>query len=100
MPDVRWCRLNRIVTVITPDDLERYLRATHAAQSIDALREDFPRWADRLQELGAGSVPLALGSTSAWHVDLWANQASDQPAAKRMAHQQRDTMPHLRPYKG
>jgi hypothetical protein len=86
--------------MVTPDEIERYLCATHAAQGIDAMRDDFARWSARLDGLGVGDVPLALGSESAWHVDLWANQASDEPSAKRMAHQQRDTMPHLRPYKG
>jgi hypothetical protein len=88
------------VTVVKAEEIEHYLLATHTAQSIDAMRNDFPRWSRRLDKLGAGDVPLALGSESAWHVDLWANQASDDPNAQRMAHQQRDTMPHLRSYKG
>jgi hypothetical protein len=83
----------------TPDDIERYLLATHGA-SIAAMRHDFPRWARRLDGLGVGEVPLALGSESARHLDLLANQSSKEPGAQRMAHQQRDTMPHLRPYKG
>jgi hypothetical protein len=84
------------VTVVTADDIERYLSATHAAQSIDAMRDRFLRWARRLQTLGVGDVPLSLGSESARHVDLFANQASKEPSAERMAHQQRDTMPQLR----
>jgi hypothetical protein len=78
----------------------RYLRATHAAQSIEAMREDMPRWIDRLRKLGVHTIPLTLGSESARHVDLFANQASRELSAKRMAHQIRDTMPQLRPYKG
>lgn len=80
--------------MVTPDVIERYLSATHAAHSIDAMGYDFPRWASRLDKLGLGDVPLTLGSESARHVDLWANQASDEPSARRMAHQQRDTMPY------
>ena len=64
------------------------------------MRDDFPRWSRRLDGLGVNDVPLALGSEIAWHVDLWANQASDGPSARRMAHQQGNTMPHPRPYKG
>lgn len=86
--------------MVTSEDLERYLCATHAAQSIEGIRNDFPRWCRRLADLGAGDVALALGSLSAWHVDLWANQASGEASAQYMAHQQRDTMPRLRPYKG
>ena len=86
--------------MVTSDDIERYLCAYLSAQSIDAMRDDFPRWSRRLDELGIGGLPLELGSESARHVDLWTNQASKEQAARRMAHQQRDTMPHLRPYKG
>jgi len=64
------------------------------------MRPDMPRWIDRLRELGADTLPLVLGSESARHVDLFVNQASREPSAKRMAHQIRDTMPEVRPYKG
>lgn len=67
--------------MVTSEDLERYLCATHAAQSIEGIRNDFPRWCRRLADLGAGDVALALGSLSAWHVDLWANQASGEASA-------------------
>src|SRR5262249_15124414 len=92
---------NSIVTVVTPEEIERYLCATHAAQSMDAMRDDIPRWIRHLEELGVANVPLALGSASARHVDRMALQVSkDNPEAALRAHDIRDTMPELRRYKG
>lgn len=86
--------------MITVDDVVRYLSAYIAPQSIEAMRPDMPRWIGRLRELGVDTVPPALGTESARHIDLFVNQASCEPRAQRMAHQIRDTMPQLRPYKG
>jgi hypothetical protein len=57
--------VSRVVAVATPEDIECYLCATHAAQSINAMPGDFPRWARRLATLSLGDVPLAPGSESA-----------------------------------
>jgi hypothetical protein len=39
--------VNRIVTVVTPHDIERY-RAYGPQERIDAMREDFHRWIRQL----------------------------------------------------
>lgn len=85
---------------LTTDDIERYLSQYLARQSVLALAPDFPRWLRRLARQGVGDVPLALGTASAQWVDLFVLQASRNPAARLRAHDVRDTLPALRPYKG
>jgi hypothetical protein len=41
--------VNRIVTVITPHDIERYTNTCGPQQGIDAMREDFHRWIRQLR---------------------------------------------------
>jgi hypothetical protein len=41
-----------------------------------------------------------LGSESAQYIDLFALQASRNPDVKVRAHDVRDTLPKIRPYKG
>jgi hypothetical protein len=86
--------------VITERDVAHYLSQLLAAQSIDTVRPDFPRWIRRLGEYGVDSVPLALGSASARYIDLFMLQQSREPSAQRMAHDVRDTLPRIRRYKG
>ena len=87
--------------MITPDDIAGYVSQYGAAQGIDAMRDRFPRWIRHLEDLGLAHVPLALGSASARHIDRMALQVSkDNPEARLRAHDIRDTMPELRPYKG
>jgi hypothetical protein len=87
-------------TVLTADDVERYLSQYAGAQGIDAMRPRFPRWIRQLETLGVADVPLALGSASARHVDRMALQVSSNRVAKRRAHDVRDTQPEVRAYKG
>lgn len=61
---------------------------------------DMPRWLRRLNKYGVDIVPLAIGSASAAYIDLFLLQASHEPNAQRMAHDVRDTLPTIRPYKG
>jgi hypothetical protein len=84
---------------LTTDDIERYLSQYLAAQSVAALAPDFPRWLRRLAKQGVGDVPLVLGSESAQWIDLFVLQASSGRGGKQ-AHDMRDTLPALRPYKG
>lgn len=84
---------------LTTDDIERYLSQHLAAQSVAALAPDFPRWLRRLAKQGVGDVPLVLGSESAQWIDLFVLQASSGRGGK-LAHDMRDTLPALRPYKG
>jgi hypothetical protein len=86
--------------MITVQDVARYLSQTHAAQSVEAMAPDFPRWIRRLREYGVDPVPFALGSESARYVDAFALQASRNPDVKVRAHDVRDTLPKIRPYKG
>lgn len=86
--------------MITEDDVERYLSRYLAAQSVEAVRPNLPRWIGRLQQYGVDSVPLTLGSQSAQYVDLFLLQKSEEPSAQRVAHDVRDTLPAIRPYKG
>ena len=84
---------------LTTDDVERYLSQYLAAQSVAALAPDFPRWLGRLAKQGVGEVPLVLGSESARWIDLFVLQASPGRGGKQ-AHDVRDTLPALRPYRG
>jgi hypothetical protein len=84
---------------LTADDIERYLSSHLARQSVEALAPHFPRWLKRLAKQGVGDVPLAAGSASAQWVDLFVLQASPGRGGKH-AHDLRDTLPALRPYKG
>jgi hypothetical protein len=86
--------------MITEDDIVRYLVQYGAAQSIEAVRPAMPRWIRQLRQLGVDSVPLTLGSASARHIDRFWMQASKEPSAQLAAHDMRDTMPEVRPYKG
>lgn len=86
--------------MLTQDDIARYLSETRAVQSVEAMRPSFARWLRRLRELGLADVPLTLGSESARRVDLFALQDSVNLAARQRAHDVRDTVPDLRPYKG
>jgi hypothetical protein len=88
------------VTTLTTADVVRYLSQFVARQSIVAMLPDMPRWLRRLQEYGVDAVPLAIGSASASYIDLFALQASREPRAQLMAHDVRDTLPKIRPYKG
>lgn len=86
--------------MITKDDVAAYLRQFMPVQSVEAVRPDIPRWLRRLREYGVDTVPLTLGSASARYIDLFLNQASKETSAQLMAHDIRDTMPEIRPYKG
>lgn len=86
--------------MLTNSDIARYLSRYLAAQSIAALAPAFPRWLRQLGRFGVADVPLALGSASAQYVDLFTLQASQEPAVRVRAHDLRDTLPALRPYKG
>jgi hypothetical protein len=90
--------------VITPDDIEQYMKDYGAQQGRDAMRDDFPDWARQLRERGLGDVPLALGSESARWVDHmiseWLVKHRPTKQVRQRAHDIRDTMPELRPYKG
>jgi hypothetical protein len=57
------------------------------------------RWLRRLAKQGVGDVPLTFGSESAQWVGLFVLQASPGRGGER-AHDLRDTLPALRPYKG
>lgn len=91
---------HRIWAVISEHDIARYLSQYLAAQSVEAMRPDFPRWIGRLQQYGVENVPLALGSESARYIDLFALQKSKEQGAQRMAHDVRDSLPEIRAYKG
>ena len=84
---------------LTADDVKRYLGHYLAAQSLEALVPNFPRWLRRLAKQGVGDVPLVPGSESARWIDLLVLQASPGRGGKQ-AHDMRDTLPALRPYKG
>jgi hypothetical protein len=86
--------------VLTVTDVERYLSRYLARQSVEAVLPDIPRWLRRLHMYGLDNVPLETGSASACHIDLFLLQASSEPSAQLMAHDVRDTLPHIRPYKG
>jgi hypothetical protein len=86
--------------VLTVTDIVRYLSQFLAWQSVEAILPDMPRWLRRLHQYGVDSVPLATGSASAAYIDLFVLQASREPNAQRMAHDVRDTLPMIRPYKG
>jgi len=86
--------------VLTVTDVERYLGQSLARQSVEAMLPDMPRWLRRLHRYGVDTVPLAIGSASARYIDLLALQASRAPSAQRTAHDVRDTLPNIRPYKG
>jgi len=86
--------------MLTAQEAARYLCQYLAAQSVEAMAPDFPRWLRQLAERGVADVPLALGSASAQWVDLFALQASRNPGVRVRAHDVRDTLPTLRPYKG
>lgn len=81
-------------------DLERYLGQFLARQSVEAMLPDMSRWLKRLHKYGVDTVPLAIGSASAAYIDLFVLQASRAPNAERMAHDVRDTLSTIRPYKG
>jgi hypothetical protein len=81
-------------------DVERYLGQFLARQSVEAMLPDMPRWLRRLHGYGVETVPLAIGSASGRYIDLFVLQASREPSAQRMAHDVRDTLPMIRPYKG
>ncbi len=81
-------------------DVERYLGQFLARQSVEAMLPDMPRWLRRLHNVSVDTVPLAIGSASAAYIDLFVLQASREPSAQRMAHDVRDTLPNIRPYKG
>ena len=86
--------------MLTVKDVVRYLSQFLTRQSVEAMLPDMPRWLRRLHQFGVDSVPLAIGSASAAHIDLFVLQASREPSAQRMAHDVRDTLPLIRPYKG
>jgi len=88
------------VPVLTERDVVAYL--SQYGPIPDRFWPLIPRWLRRLHELGIDTEPLALGSNSARHVDLLALQASKDanPEAAMRAHDIRDTMPEIRPYKG
>jgi hypothetical protein len=86
--------------VIEVNDVVAYLSRFMARQSIEAMLPDMPRWIRRLHTYGVDTVPLSLGSASAQYIDLFALQSSSEPSAQRMAHDVRDTLPSIRPYKG
>jgi len=86
--------------MIDENDIARYLSQFLAPQSVEEILPDVPRWLKRLHEYGVDTVPLATGSASAAFIDLFALQASREPNAQRMAHDVRDTLPEIRPYKG
>lgn len=86
--------------MITENDIAAYLSHSLAAQPVETMRPKFPRWVRRLQEWGVAEVPLTLGSASARYVDLFANKESEEPSAQLIAHDIRDTMSEIRPYKG
>ena len=92
------------MTVVTPDDIERYLRPYGAQQGRDAMHPDYERWARQLGARGLGDVPLMLGSESARHIDQmltdWLAKHRPTPEVRLRAHDIHDTMPTLRPYKG
>ena len=89
-----------LFAMLTADDIASYLSETLAAQSVDAMAPNFPRWLRRLRELGVADVPLTLGTESARRIDLFVLHDSRNPATRQRAHDVRDTMPELRPYKG
>lgn len=86
--------------MLSVTDVVRYLSQFLTRQSVEAMLPDMPRWLQRLRQYGVDTVPLAIGSASAAYVDLFALQASREPSAQRMAHDVRDTLPMIRPYKG
>lgn len=86
--------------ILTITDIERYASQFLARQSIEAILPDMPRWLKRLHEYGVDTVPLQIGSASAQYVDLFILQSSRELSAQRMAHDARDTLPTIRPYKG
>ena len=89
-----------MTVALTTRDVVRYLGQYVAAQSIEAMLPDIPRWLRKLEEYGVDAVPLTLGSASASYINLFALQSSSEPSARRMAHDVRDTLPLIRPYKG
>ncbi len=86
--------------MLTVTDVVRYLSQFLARRSIEVIRPDLSRWLRRLNEYGVDTVPLAIGSVSAAYIDLFVLQASREPSAQRLAHDVRDTLPIIRPYKG
>lgn len=81
--------------------IERYLRPHLAAQSIEVLRPDFPRWARQLHARGIHQMPVSLGDPGGDLIDLFVLQASpDRDTNKAaLAHSIRDVT-GIRPYKG
>ena len=92
------------MSVITPDEIEHYLRPYGGQQGRDAMRPDYERWARQLRARGLGLLPLALGSESARHVDQmvadWLVKHRPTSQMRQRSHDIHDTMPELRPYKG
>jgi hypothetical protein len=115
--DLRFTRFGRYVPVettvnapantMTTASIEGFLvNSGFAAQSLDAVRPDLPRWLRHLQERGVTDIP-ASPWTSGPHA-LAANLISQQalqasprkdPIAKATAHHLRDVT-ETRPYKG
>jgi hypothetical protein len=89
-----------LLLVVTTLDIENYLSPYFARQSIEAMAPKFPDWPGRFHEYGVDAVPLAVGSESAQFIGLFALQASRNPDVKVRAHDVRDTLPKIRPYKG
>lgn len=92
------------MTVVTPDDIERYLKAYGAQQGRDAQRDDYERWARQLHARGVSDEPLTPTSESARQllqmVTDWLAKHRPTPEVRLRSHDIRDTMPELRPYKG
>jgi hypothetical protein len=81
--------------------IESYLRPFLAAQSIEVLRQDFPRWARRLHAKGIHQIPARPGDPGSDLVELFVLQATPRRTLwqGRMAHVLRDVT-GSRPYKG
>jgi len=58
-----WPR-RQLVGETAPEEIERFLRPSLAAQSLDARRPHFPRWIQRLQALGVTAIPFPLSARS------------------------------------
>ena len=59
---------------VTPTEIESYLRQTQFAQTIKALRKDFPDMIRHWRKLSIDLVPVRLGSVTALFVDSCVRQ--------------------------
>jgi len=92
---------------VTPTEIESYLRQTQFAQTIKALRKDFPDMIRHWRKLSIDLVPVRLGSVTALFVDLHLLERVPEPThfQRAKAHEIRDMLAAMglmgdRKYKG